>query len=115
MEQFFTDFFTAISPALQTLLQALALALIAQAVQYTRAKYLEAKASLSSEQKYILELVVSSAIRAAEQLYSDSAQKRKYAMDTAEVYLKAYGIVLDLDIIAAEVEAQVFNLKTIDG
>lgn len=115
MEQFFTDFLTAISPALQTLLQALVLALIAQAVQYVRAKYLEAKAILSSEQKYILEMVVSSAIRAAEQLYTDSGAKRAYAIATAEKHLKAYGIVLDLEIIAAEIEAQVFGLQTIDG
>ena len=115
MEKLFIEFAEAISPALQVLLQALAAALVAQLVQYVRAKYGEAKASMSSEQQYILEMVVASAIRSAEQLYGDGATKKAYALSTAEKYLKAYGIILDLDIIAAEIEGQVFRINSLDG
>ena len=115
MEKFFVEFAQAISPALQTLLQALAAALVAQAIQYVRAKYLEAKAGMTTDQQYVLSLVVSSAVRAAEQAYKDNEAKKAYALMTAEKQLKAYGIILDLDIIAAEIEAQVFQLKSIEA
>ena len=109
MEQFFLDFAEAISPALQTLLQGLAAVIAAQIVAYVRKAYEDKVQSLNENQRYFLGLIVSSAVRAAEQVYSDGAEKRQYAFQVVEAALKRAGITLDVDVIYAEIEAQVFS------
>jgi len=109
MQQFFTHFLEAISPALQILIQSLAVALAAQASAWFLKKYQGAKISLSQDQQYLLEIVVSSAVRAAEQMYSDSSEKRNAAFSIVEKTLKQYGLTMDVDVIYAMIETQVFD------
>ena len=109
MEQFFIDFAEAISPAVQILLQGVFIALAAQLSAWLAKKYQVEKANLSTEQQYVLRLVVSSAIMAAEQLYTDSQEKRNYAFSIAEKALAQHGLMLDIDLIYSEIEAQVFK------
>ena len=109
MEDFFTKFLEAISPALQVLIQTLAVALAAQASAWFVKKYQTAKANLSTEQQYFLGVIVGSAIKAAEQLYTDGSDKRAYAFSIVEKTLKQYGITMDVDIIYAQIESQVFD------
>jgi hypothetical protein len=109
MEQFFTDFFVAISPALQSLLQAVTVAAVGMGIAWVKAAYETEKAKLSGEQQYILALVVSTAVRAAEQVKEDGADKLAYAFDIAEKALKSHGITIDIDVLYAEIEAEVFS------
>ena len=109
MEDFLTKFLEAISPALQVLIQTLAVALAAQASAWFVKKYQTAKASLSAEQQYFLGVIVGSAIKAAEQLYTDGDEKRAYAFSIVEKTLKQYGITMDIDVIYAQIESQVFD------
>lgn len=109
MQEFFVKFLEAISPALQVLIQTLAVALAAQASAWFVKKYQTAKANLSTEQQYFLGVIVGSAIKAAEQLYTDGAQKREYAFSIVEKTLKGYGITMDVDVIYAQIESQVFD------
>ncbi len=76
MQEFFTKFLEAISPALQVLIQTLAVALAAQASAWFVKKYQTAKLSLSTEQQYLLSVIVGAAVSAAEQLYTDGVDKR---------------------------------------
>ena len=112
MQEFFTKFLEAISPALQVLIQTLAVALAAQASAWFVKKYQTAKLSLSTEQQYLLSVIVGAAVSAAEQLYTDGAKKREYAFDVVEKTLKQYGITMDVDVIYAQIETQVFDSIT---
>lgn len=107
--ELFKNFAEAISPALQVLLQTALVTLAGQLSAWMYKAYQAKAASLSSEQRYILSVVVSSAIRSAEQLYSDGAQKREHAFSVAEKALSNYGVKLDVDVIYAEIEAQVYQ------
>ncbi len=109
MNEFLVKFLEVISPALQILIQTLAVALAAQASAWFVKKYQTAKMSLSTDQQYLLGIVVGSAIKAAEQIYSDGAEKRAFAFDIVEKTLKQYGITMDVDVIYAMIETQVFN------
>jgi len=109
MQDFFAKFLEAISPALQILIQTLAVALAAQASAWFVKKYQTAKMSLSTEQQYLLEIVVGSAIKAAEQIYDDSTEKREFAFSVAEKTLAGYGITMDIDVIYAMIETQVYS------
>ena len=112
MQEFFTKFLEAISPALQVLIQTLAVALAAQASAWFVKKYQTAKLSLSTEQQYLLSVIVSSAVSAAEQIYTKGEDKRAYAFDVVEKTLKQYGITMDIDVIYAQIETQVFDTIT---
>jgi hypothetical protein len=112
MQQFFTHFLEAISPALQILIQSLAVALAAQASAWFVKKYQTAKMSLSTEQQYLLEIVVGSAIKAAEQIYDNGDEKRDFAFATVEKTLQQYGITMDVDVIYAMIETQVYDSFT---
>jgi hypothetical protein len=107
--ELFKNFAEAISPALQVLLQAAFVALAGQLSAWMYKAYQEKAASLSSEHQYILSVVVAAAVRSAEQLYSDGKQKRSHAFSIAEKALNNYGIKLDVDVIYAEIEAQVYQ------
>ena len=109
MQEFFVKFLEAISPALQVLIQTLAVALAAQASAWFVKKYQTAKANLSTEQQYFLGVFVGSAIKAAEQIYTDGDAKRAYAFMIVEKTLKQYGITMDVDVIYAQIESKVFD------
>ena len=61
----------------------------------------------------ILKAVCERAVQAAEQVYTsgEGQQKKEYALNVAEAYLKAKGITLDLGIIDAYVEAAVKDMN----
>lgn len=107
--QLFKNFAEAISPALQVLIQTALVALAGQASAWMYQAYKSKKASLSSEQQYLLGIIVTAAIRSAEQLYTDGKEKRTHAFDVVEKALKGYGVALDADVIYAEIESQVFS------
>lgn len=111
MEQFFIDFFEVISPALQALLQSVTVAAIGMLVAWVKAKYDTERAKLSGEQRYILDLIVASAVKAAEQVKDDGAGKLAYAFDIAEKALKQYGLTVDIDVLYSAIEAEVFDQK----
>lgn len=112
MNDFFIKFLEAISPALQILIQTLAVALAAQASAWFVKKYQTAKLSLSTEQQYLLEVVVGSAIKAAEQIYDNGDEKRDFAFATVEKTLQQYGLTMDVDVIYAMIETQVYDSFT---
>ncbi len=107
--ELFKNFAEAISPALQVLLQTALVALAGQLSAWMYKSYQLKKADLSREQQYLLEIVVSSAVRAAEQVYEDGETKRKAAFSTAEKALANYGLKIDPSVIYAAIEAQVFS------
>ena len=82
--ELFKNFAEAISPALQVLIQTALVALVGQLSAWMYQAYKAKKASLSTDQQYILSVVVSAAIRSAEQLYTDGAEKRAHAFNIAE-------------------------------
>ena len=108
MEKFFLDFANAISPALQTLLQGIFTLLAAQAVAWMKKQYDLKKSELSREQQYLLELVASHAVQAAEQMYEDSYEKKKEAILNVQKSLEQYGVKLDVGLIITAVESAVF-------
>jgi len=112
MEQLFKDFFSAISPALQTLLVALVTAFVGQSVAWLNKKYQIEKGKLSNEQQYTLEFLASRAVKAVEQYYFDApnSEKKARAISIVERVLDGYGFTVDVDVIASAVEAQVFEL-----
>lgn len=112
MEQFskfLYDFFVAISPALQVLLQSVFAALAGVATAYVAKVYQTQKAKLSQEQQALLEIVVGKAVEAAEQVGKSGEDKLVYAFDTVEKTLVGYGVTVDVDVIYAMIEAKVFN------
>jgi hypothetical protein len=109
MEQIFYNFFEAISPALQVLLEAVLVALAVMLTAWVKARYGEVRAQMHTEHQYILDLVVSTAVRAAEQVYDDGAEKRNYAMGIAAKQLNQYGVRVDFELLAAAVEAAVYS------
>ena len=112
MEQFFKAFAEAVSPALQVLLQSLLVMLAGQLSGWLYRKYQMATTSLSQEQHYMLDIFVTAAVKAAEQLYSDGREKREYAFATVEKYLAQAGLAIDADVIFAQIEAEVYNQFT---
>lgn len=110
MEQFFIDFAEAISPALQTLLEAVLTLLAAQASAWMYKQYQHQRAQLDTQQQYFLDFIVGQAVRAAEQLYKEKkgAEKKAYVFGIVEKELAARGIKLDIDVLDAKIEAAVF-------
>lgn len=109
MNEFLVKFLEAISPALQILIQTLAVALAAQASAWFVKKYQTAKASLSWDQQQFLVAIVGAAIKAAEQIYDNGEEKRNYAFSVVEKTLQQYGLTMDVDVIYAMIETQVFD------
>ncbi len=105
--QILTDFLLAISPALQTALQAILVLLAGQVSAWLYKTYQSKRAELGRTEQYLLDIVVDRAVSAAEQLYTDGEEKLAYATNNVEVTLKSYGIVLELDVIRAAIEATV--------
>ena len=111
MEQFFKDFFVQISPALQTLLVSIVTLATGMATAWLKSKWDVEKVNLSAQQQYLLRLVVSAAVDAANQVKVDNKEKLAYAFDVAEKALAGYGVTVDIDVIYAAIEAQVLNSK----
>lgn len=103
------NFATDISPALQELLTAVAVWLVAQVTMYFREQYKLRKAELSREHQYILEIIAQNAVQAAEQLYDSNEAKRAHAISIVEQALAKYGINLDLDVVVSAIESAVFS------
>lgn len=112
MEQFFIDFAKAISPALQILISALAVTLAGQASAWLIKQSKIQTAKLSKEQQYLLELLVSSGVRAAEQMYQDSTTKRDYVFKLVDDALANSGITINSDAIWNAIEAEVYSQFT---
>ena len=89
-----------------------AIALIGVAVALIKKLWAEAKATnpdLFAEIERIAIMVVDAAEQAGvTQIIED---KKKWALDLAEKFLALQGIVVDLDIVAAAIEAAVKNMK----
>lgn len=64
---------------------------------------------MNQEQLALLKQIAGRAVLMAEQVSEDNAEKKRLAMETAEKWLKQYGIEIDLDMLEAAVEAAVFD------
>lgn len=111
MEQFFIEFFEAISPALQQLIAALVIAALTAFTAWVKAKYDTERAHLTDQQQYIVMFLIENAVKAAQQLYDDNTEKRNYALNMVETQLKVYGIKIELGVIVGLIEAEVFRFK----
>ena len=111
MEQFFIDFASAISPALQTLLEAVLTLIAAQVSAWLFKQYQNQRAQLDAQQQWAVDFVVTQAVRAAQQLYKDKQGKEKkaYAFSVAENELAKRGLAIDLDILNTKIEAAVYS------
>lgn len=96
------DIWTPITTALITV----AVAIIGLLAWKSRA-YLAGR--LSQEQLALLKQIAGRAVLMAEQVSEDNAEKKRLAMETAEKWLKQYGIEIDLDVLEAAIEAAVFD------
>jgi hypothetical protein len=83
----------------------------AYAVKVLKAKLAELEAKLSTEQITQLRYITSLAVRAAEQmnLGDQINDKKGYALDLAESWLKSRGVNLDINAIEAAVESAVMT------
>ena len=110
ISQLLKDFAEAISPAVQVLFQAILVGLSAQVSAWLYKTYQLKKNELSREQQYLLELVVSNAVHAAEQILVDGVHKRAYAFSVVEKSLSQYGLNIDIDVIYSAIESEVGKL-----
>jgi len=78
------------------------------------AKYKIARGQLSEQQLYALDLVISSAVSAAKQIYADAdgAGKKRYVLDIVQSYIDRSGLIIDVALLNAKIEAAVFNMKS---
>ena len=109
---FFKDFLEAISPALQTLLLALVTGLAAQASAWMVKAFQAKRAELRTTEQYLVDMLVSTFVHAAEQVLTDSNEKLEYVFANTETALTRYGIVLDADVLYAIIEAKVHQTFT---
>lgn len=109
MEQILKDFAHAISPALTELIKGVLLLLVLQAIAWVKAKSVAVKSSMTTDQQWWVETLAGTAVRAAQQIYTDNADKREYAFDYVERELSKAGIEMDVDSIYALIEAEVFR------
>jgi len=105
--ELFKNFAEAISPAFQVLVQAIFVGLAGQVSAWMYKTYQLKKSELSTSNQYLLELIVSRAVSAAEQLYADGDAKKTYAIDIVEKQLETIGLKLDIDVIVSAIEAEV--------
>lgn len=112
-----TDFLTEISPALQNLLLAAITLFVGGAVAWIQKQYGIAKGKLSQEQQYLLDFLAERAVQAVEQLYKDepSQRKRDEAVAIVQQALAGYGIKIEVGVIIASIEAEVFNKNSYDS
>lgn len=101
---FLQNFLEIVLPVLATALAGLAVAWITKIVN-------DLKIKLSDEQEFIINQAIYAAVLAAEQanLSGFITDKKKYAFEIAENWLLEKGIVVDIDILDARIEAAVFN------
>lgn len=97
-----TDFLSIVTTALVTILVSLICLLAWRARAYLAAR-------LNAQQLALLQQVVARVVLMAEQVSEDNAEKKRLALETAEVWLKQYGIEIDPDVLEAAVEAAVFD------
>jgi len=109
--QFLYDFFVAISPALQVLLQSVFVALGGVVTAYAKKVYDTQKAKLSLANQEILDIITDKAVMAAQQVAKTNEEKLEYAFNIAEIALAAQGLTVDIDVIYAMLEAKVFEKK----
>jgi LL-H family phage holin len=111
MEKFFTDFLTAISPALQTLIVALVTLLLGQASVYLNKQRQILNAKLTADQRFLLDLLAERAVQTVEQIYKNEPNviKRDEAIALVEAGLEKAGLTVDLNVVVEAIEAQVFE------
>lgn len=97
-----SEFWSIVTTALVTV----SVALIGLLAWRARA-YLAAR--LNAQQLALLQQIVSQAVLMAEQVSEDNAEKKRLALETAEAWLRQYGIEIDLDVLEAAIEAAVFD------
>lgn len=107
----FRDFLALLANAL--LLLAIPI-LVAYVGWWMRARINELKQSLTSEQLHTIETIGSLAVQAAEQaglagVLSGGAEKKRYATQAAQRYFDQLGIKIDVNSVAALIEAEVIN------
>lgn len=107
----FTDFATAISPALQVFLQTALVALASAGAAWVAKKFQVEKSKLSQEQQYLIDTIARISVKAAEQMYKDydGDAKKKAAVEIAEKTLAIYGVILDVDVLSAAIESAVLT------
>lgn len=103
-----------LSAVAQELLNFLLPLLAASIASAVWVKAVEIWARMKAEQPAVTDILAQSAkiaVIAAEQAGAGklSEEKKKYAIDFAEKWLKTRGITLDLDLIAASIEAAVYK------
>lgn len=100
---------------LQALLAAALPVIVKFLVDWLKAKTSELMLGLDQQTRWAINEAVEIAVRSAEQsglagLIEESAEaKKRYACDFAEKYLARFGIILDLDVLADMIEAEVLR------
>lgn len=105
-----------LSKSLQIVLEIALPVLAASAAGWMFGKFIEIMKKIrdkNPELYEILSVVSAKAVEAAEQIFGGGKgeEKKKYAINVITKYLKAKGINLDLDIIAAYIEAAVKDMN----
>lgn len=95
-------FWNVIEPVVITVLLALVAMLIGQGFALLRRR-------TSQEQFSLIQRIASQAVKMAEQLSSDNADKKRLAIEHAQALLTKYGIKLDLIVLEEAIEAAVFS------
>jgi len=111
------EIFEALSPVFQAFLTSILEILLPIALGYAviliNAKIKQAKAALTSEQLSVASHIIRTMVLAAEQsglsgkIVNEGAAKKQMVISMAEAELKKVGIVLDLDVLSAMIEASV--------
>ena len=109
MEQILRDFAEAISPALQTLLEAAFVVIAGQISLWLKQQYDLKRSELGDKERWYLDNLVEIGIMAAEQLYEsgEGDKKKAYALEFVEKQAEKVSLKIDLDVVAAMVEAKV--------
>lgn len=98
---------------LEVALPVLVSALAAWAAAKAREVFMRVK-ELKPDAYYVLMSISSVAVNAAEQVFKGQGlgeEKKRYAIDIAEKWLASKGIEIDIDVIAAAIEAQVREMN----
>lgn len=103
----------AISPHIQTLLEAILVAIVPWLAYHIKRYFEEAtrqaRQILTAEQYALVEIVVRNLVHAAEQIYerTEGTKKKLYVLRRAQDTLAGYGLNLDLIDLEAMIEAMV--------
>jgi hypothetical protein len=104
-----------ISPSVQALLQALAMAMVPYLAYHAKRLIDEAvrraQQELTAEQYGMAEIIVSNLVHAAEQIYErgEGDAKKAYVLKQAQEFLANYGLKLDLSQLEALIESLVHS------